>query len=152
MGLLRFTGEQKGRAFVSVEQNRKIAEAIVTALSDREIDRVLAHMHDEGTWSVPYRTNRFPYGVKSKAEFGARAGAFLSTFSKFEMRIDSAIAEGDRVAVEASAVGVGQSGAEYANVYHISFVMKEGKAYRVREFFDPFPALDYLEQVRKPLP
>lgn len=137
---------------MTAEQNRKVVETIVTALSNRDMDTVLAHVHDKGTWSVPYRTDRFPYGIKTKVEFGERAAAFFSTFSKFEMRPESIIAEGDRVAVEATTVGVGRGGEKYSNIYHISFVMKDGKAYRVLEFFDPFPALDYLEQIRRPLP
>ena len=137
---------------METEQNRAAVQAIIDALSNRDIEMVLAHIHDEGSWSIPYHTDHFPYGVKTKAEFGERAGAFLSTFSKYEMRIHGIVADGDRVAVEASATGIGNNGVNYSNIYHISFAMKDGKAYKVLEFLDPFLALDYIRQINTVLP
>lgn len=134
---------------VSVDHNRTVVRAIIAALANRDIETVLSHMHEEGLWSVPYRTDCFPYGIKTKIEFGQRAGAFLATFSEFDMQIQSIITEGDRVAVEATSVGVGPGGENYANIYHMSFVMRDGMAYNVLEFFDPFPALEYLEQLKR---
>lgn len=135
-----------------VDANRAAVRAIMQAIGDRDVAGILAHMHDAGTWAIPYREDHFPYGIKTKAEFAKRSAAFFASFAEFSLEIESIIAEGDRVAVEARSRGTGKNGAAFENVYHISFIMKDHKAFRVREYFDPFAALVYIGQLDRRLP
>ena len=74
-------------------------------------------------------------------------GQFLDGFESFSFEITAITAEGDRVAIEAASRGHGPGPARYENVYSMNFVIKDGKIHTVREFFDPFHVLAYVEQL-----
>ena len=56
-------------------------------------------------------------------------------------------AEEDRVAVEATAHGVGPDGLEYNNTPILMFKLSNGKLAEVTEALDPFEVLAYVEQL-----
>ena len=46
-------------------------------------------------------------------------------------------AEDDRVAMEATSQAVTIDGIDYANIYHMLHVVRDGKIVKVREYMDP---------------
>jgi uncharacterized protein len=135
---------------MSAEDNKALVLRALRLLSERKVSELAELIHDEGLWSIPYRTDMFPYaGDKNKAAECAMLRQFLSGFDKFSFSVTSVIAESDRVAVEARSKGSGPGLAEYANTYNMSFVIKDGKLHTVREYLDPFQVTAYVAQMQK---
>jgi len=133
---------------MSVERNKLVVRTILEAIGRRDMAAVLPHVHDEGSWSIPYRQDRFSFGGrKDKKAFGEMVGGFLGTLAEISMEIRSMAAEGDFVAVLAESEGTAPNGARYRNIYHFSFEMRDGRAYRVLEFLDPFEVAAFVEQL-----
>ncbi|MGD9665532.1 MAG: nuclear transport factor 2 family protein [Novosphingobium sp.] len=133
---------------MSTEANKQTVLKACKCINDRDFEGLLACIHDEGSWSVPYRTDRFPFaGFRDKAAFGEMLAGILGGFSEFSFEVTGITAEGDRVAVEAKSQGVGPGTATYQNVYNTTFEMKDGLIHTAREFFDPFEVLAYVEQL-----
>ena len=131
----------------TVEENKKLVIATCEALDARDVAALLECVHDDGSWSIPYRQNMFQFaGFRKKADFGEMIAGFLSGFTDFSFKIVSMIAEGDRVSIEARSEGTGPGTATYKNIYHVSFLIQDGKHFEVREFFDPFEVLAYVQQ------
>lgn len=132
---------------MTVESNKQTVLKACKAINNRDVDGLLACIDDLGSWSVPYRQDRFEFaGYKDKAAFCELIGGFLSGFTEFSFEVMGIVAEGDRVAVEAKSSGVGPGSATYKNVYNFIFEMRDGKIHAAREFFDPFEVLAYVEQ------
>ena len=133
---------------MSVQENKRIAETILNALSNRDMTTVLDHMHDEGTWSIPYRKDLFPSaGTKGKKIFGESIGQLLGAFSAFRIEPMNIIGEGDTVAVLAKSDAAGPKGEPYQNIYMFHFLFRDGKAHTVLEFFDPFQVIAFKDKL-----
>lgn len=126
---------------------KQIVTQVCQHLSDRNLDALFALIHDEGSWSIPYREDRFAYaGFRDKAGLRELLSGFLGGFDSFRFDIVNIIAEGDKVAVEATSEGEGPAAAQYRNRYLLIFLLKDGKVHTVREHFDPYQVEAYVEQ------
>ena len=133
---------------MTIETNKALVRRACQMISERNLPGLLELIHDQGSWSVPYRADRFQFGgFRDKPAFAAMIGQFLDGFESFSFEITAITAEGDRVAIEAASRGHGPGPARYENVYSMNFVIKDGKIHTVREFFDPFHVLAYVEQL-----
>ena len=133
---------------MSIEQNTALIQRTVKAINDRDIPALLDCVHDDGSWSIPYREDRFPFaGFRAKAEFGEMIGGFLSAFTEFSFEATNITAQDDRVALEATSKGVGPGGATYENIYNVFYQIKDGKILTAREYFDPYQVMAYVEQL-----
>jgi ketosteroid isomerase-like protein len=133
---------------MSIEDNKAIVRRALQHLSDRNLPALFDAIHDEGSWSVPFRSDRFAFGgFKDKAGVCDLLTHFLGGFSSFSMTIQNLTAEDDRVVCEAVSEGVGPGTAQYKNNYILIFFIKDAKLHTVREYFDPFNVLAYVEQI-----
>lgn len=133
---------------MSSEANKALVLQACQYLNDINLPALFDLIHEDGSWSIPYDPASFAFGgYKDKAAVSATLTQFLGTFSTFEYLVDSIVADGDRVSIEAHSHGVGPGGAKYSNVYCKTFLIKDGKLHTVREFFDPFRVLSYVAQL-----
>jgi len=133
---------------MSTESSKALVLKACQCIHERNMTKLLDLLHDQATWSVPYREDKFQFaGRRDKRAFQEMVGGFLSGFTSWSFTPTSVTAEGDRVSVEATSEGVGPGKAAYKNVYNFSFLIKDGKIHTVREFFDPFEVLAYVEQI-----
>ena len=129
-------------------RNKDLVRQICKHLSARDLPAMFELIHDEGSWSIPYRPDRFHFaGFRTKPELREMLEGFLGIFESFQFEISNMTAEDDRVIIEAKSQGVGPAGATYQNIYVLVFFIKDGKAHTVREYFDPFQALAFVEQL-----
>ena len=132
---------------MSIEANKALITKVCNALDTRDVPTLLSCMHEDGSWSVPYRQDKFQFaGHKDKAAFAELIAFFLGGFSEFSYKVTAMAAEGDLVFIEAKSSGIGPGGATYNHVYAKSFRIKDGLVFEAREFFDPFEVLAYVEQ------
>ena len=132
---------------MSIESNKALVRQACRCIHQRNVPALLELMHAEGTWSIPYRSDRFQFsGVRDKAATGKQLTDFLSGFTRFTFTPMAMTAEADRVAVECVCEGVGPGTATYKNGIHFVFIIKDGKIHTVREYLDPFEVFAYVEQ------
>lgn len=134
-----------------MSNNKEIVRTALQHLSDRNLPELFALIHDEGSWSIPYRPDRFPVaGFRDKAGVSELLTGFLGQFSSFSFTVTSLTADEDRVVAEATSQGVGPGGVDYNNRYLMIFFLKDGKIHTAREYFDPFEVAVYLEKLPQP--
>lgn len=132
---------------MSSVKNKALVLDAVRHLSDRNLPALSALIHEDGSWSVPFRSDRFTFGgFRDKGGIMELLTAFLGGFESFSFTVDNATAEEDRVVVEARSEGVGPGGARYRNNYLLIFFVRDGRLHTVREYFDPFQVNAYVEQ------
>lgn len=133
---------------MSIEANKALVLKACQYLSDRNLPALFDLIHDDGSWTVPYLPERFAFaGFRDKAGVSELLTSFLGGFHRFSYTVTAITAEGDRVAVEAKSEGEGPGTATYENIYNMIFFIKDGKLHTVREYFDPFRVLAYVEQI-----
>ena len=131
------------------EDNKAIVLLALRHWNDKNLPAWFDLIHDEATYLLPYLPERFRYGGSyNKADTVAVLTEWRSAFERFALDIISATAEEDRVVVEFTVAAEGPGRAKYRN--HVCFVVvvKDGKMHTIREFFDPFKVLSYVEQVQ----
>lgn len=117
---------------MSTEQNKKIALGLLDNLSNGNVEGVLDALAESATWWVAGVS-----GAKNKQEMGGQLKNFGAAFPKgIEITVDGAIAEGDRVAIEAHSYGEVFNGKIYQNKYHFLIEVRNGKVQLVKEYMD----------------
>lgn len=133
---------------MSVESNKELVRRFFQFISDRNVQPLAELLHDEATWTFPYRADQFPLaGTQNKAGALDVLQGFLGPFSEFQFTIDQLTAEANRVIVSAHSAGVGARGVPYQNVYHIHIEVKDAKLHTIREMFDPYEVMTYLQKI-----
>lgn len=133
---------------MSIESNKALVLRACEATGRGDGETLLDCLHEEVTWLVPYRKDRFEHGgTMDKAGVGELIKWFFPKFREFTFEVKNIIAEGDHVAVQARARGVGPGEAVYSNHYHFAYEIKNGKIYSIIEYIDPFELLAYQEQI-----
>lgn len=133
---------------VTVEENRRVVLDACERIDQRNFPALFDLMADNGTWTYPIRSDRFrDGGRKDKTDAQATLEGFLNSFVEFSFVVRSVTAENDRVAIEATAHGVGPEGVEYTNNPLLMFRLENGKLAEVTEALDPFEVLAYVEQL-----
>lgn len=133
---------------MSIEDNKALVLRACQHISDRNLPALFDLIDDKGSWTVPYRADRFEFGgFRDKAGLLALFTQFFGGFDRFSFTVTTITAEDDRVAIEARSSGTGPGSAQYENVYNLIFVVKDGKLHTVREYFDPFQVIAYVEQI-----
>lgn len=133
---------------MSAAENKTLVLHAFELLGKRDFPGLFALIHEEGSWSVPYDPARFQFGgFRDKAATVAMLTGFLGGFDRFSFTVDNATAEEDRVVIEAQPHGTGPGGADYRNKCLFIIFVRDGQLHTVREYFDPFNVLAYVEQV-----
>jgi ketosteroid isomerase-like protein len=101
---------------------------------------------DNGTWKLMAKAKDYPYPSdytkKSYQELIAASGDMFPKGLRFT--ILSAIAEDDKVALEAESYGTHRNGNLYNNLYHLFVQLENGKIKAVREYLDSGHATEVI--------
>jgi uncharacterized protein len=93
---------------------------------------------EDATWHLMARAQDYPYATAyTKAAYRKLVLDSAATFpTGLEFRITGAIAEDDRVALEAESYGRTRDGRLYNNRYHLFVQLEDGRIKTVREYLD----------------
>lgn len=129
---------------MDAERNRATAHRFFELFSASDIEGVLALMTDDATWRIPGKKELTPTaGVYSKERIGRLFRRMIDNLSGgLRMSVVSSIAEGDRVAVEATSAGDLKNGRRYRQEYHLVMEFRDGRISAVREYLDTQHAFD----------
>lgn len=122
----------------NTETNRQTAIDFYRRYDAHDIDGVLALMTDDATfWLAGQPGSNATAGLRTKAEIAdvfRRMDAALA--SPLRMAVESTVAEGDQVAVQATSRGELKNGRVYSQQYHALFTLRDGLIASVREYMD----------------
>ncbi len=129
---------------MSTERNKALAHEFFARFSASDLDRALATLADDATWLIPGQRDRMPTAVLYTKERIARLfHAMLKQLKDgLRMTVLSAVAEGDRVALEVESSGDLHNGRLYRQRYHFLLEFRDGKICAVREYLDTQHAHD----------
>jgi ketosteroid isomerase-like protein len=124
---------------MSAQTNKQVASQLFERFSAGDVAGVLAMMTDDATWKIPGRRPEMPTaGVLSKDKIARVFHAMVGELKdgRLKMSMKGAVAEGDRLAVEAESWGELKNGRVYNNEYHFMMTFRDGKISTVREYLD----------------
>jgi len=123
---------------MSTEDNKALAIEFLNRFSERDIAGALDTMTDDATWWIAGKPDRVPAAGDHSKDQIARLFHFMVGQLKtgLKMSVRSAIAEGDRVAVEVESYGELHNGRIYNQQYHMLMTIRDGKISEVREYLD----------------
>jgi uncharacterized protein len=116
-----------------IEANKKLACRFMEAFSNCDIDLWASMIADDATYEI--MGNSVMSGLRNKVEIVEATRGLTQFFPKgIQLKVRGLTAEGDRVAMEAWGSGTAVTGAQYNNVYHLLFVIRDGKVKEAREY------------------
>ena len=125
------------------ESNKAIVANFFQSLNNGDIQGVVDTYADDGHCQTMGDT--LISGVMSKADIANSAGGILDVFpAGLTFQVIDMVAEGDKVAVEATSEGEHISGQTYNNEYHFLFEFRDGSLLRLREYMDTEHVTDVL--------
>ena len=101
---------------------------------------------EDASWKLMARGRSYPYPTDyTKASYRQLVSETAAMFPQgLRFTVLGAIAEGERVAVEAESHGYTRDGQLYANVYHLLVELEDGRIKTVREYLDSGHATEVL--------
>ena len=123
---------------MNTELNKRVATELFARFTASDIAGVLDTMTDDATWLIPGKPGSSPSaGLYDKRRIGRLFQAMLDRLkSGLTMTVSSAIAEGDKVALEARSHGELTNANVYQQEYHFLMECRDGKICAVREYLD----------------
>jgi ketosteroid isomerase-like protein len=120
------------------ERNKRVAIELFEKFTAGDIAGVLDTMTDDATWLIPGKPELTPAaGLYDKRKIGKLFHVMLGRLkSGLKMTVRSALAEGDKVAIEVQSEGDLTNGNLYRQQYHFVIEFREGKICAVREYLD----------------
>src|SRR5579872_4961000 len=120
---------------------------LLRGLETRDMDLMLRGLVPGARWTLVGKPERFALGgTKDAKDVADMLRVALPGFHEFHFEVLSWAQNGEVVFVEAITRAVGPGTAAYSNTYLMRFVLEDGLVTKVLEHYDPFEALDYLEQ------
>ena len=127
----------------NAEANKKAVQSFFTAMNAGDIAAIVASYADNG--HLQTMGNTLISGEFSRDQIEAAAGGIYEVFPKgIDFQIVDMVAEGDKVAVEATSEGEHVSGQTYSNEYHFLFEFSDCKLVRLKEYMDTERVTDVL--------
>jgi len=122
----------------TTELNKRVAVDLCACFTAGNLPGVLATMTEDATWLIAGKPDSFPSaGLYDKRRI---ARLFQAMFDRLQgglaMTVKGAIAEGDKVAVEAQSEGNLANGRLYRQDYHFLMEFRDGRICAVREYLD----------------
>jgi ketosteroid isomerase-like protein len=125
---------------MSARRNKQRVLDYLTAISEGRRDDAMAAFAEDALW-------KHPPSLGNDGRLAGRARIFDRYFAvddelfetgrrAYDFEILSAIAEGDRVAVEIRHRGRGAKGQPYETDYHVAFELRDGLIREVHEYLD----------------
>jgi ketosteroid isomerase-like protein len=117
------------------EANKAIVTQFFEAMNGGDVDFIVNAYAANGCLQT--MGNTLISGTYSRDQIAASAGGIFEVFPEgLKFTAQSMVAEGDRVAVEATSEGKHVSGQTYSNEYHFLFEFREGKLLKLKEYMD----------------
>lgn len=115
--------------------------------SSGKIEQAWARLADDMTWRFMTKASNWPFGQEMtkweyKKRFIDNAAAMFPEGLAFTPK--NAIAEDDRVSVEAESLGTLANGKIYNNVYEYRVDLRDGKIQEIREYLDSGYTIEIL--------
>lgn len=125
------------------EQNIELANNFAKVFSTGDVEQILGTLHPDATYWVSGGIDGMS-GSYDKAGLGALLGGVTTVYvnGALEVTPNSAIAQGDKVAVEATSYAELKNGKVYRNRYHFLFEIRDGQIFSVKEYMDTKHAYD----------
>jgi uncharacterized protein len=131
------------------ESNKAIVTRFFEALNTGDVDAIVDAYAADGC--VQTMGNTLISGIFSKEQVAASAGGIFEVFPEgLTFTPLAMVAEGDKVAVEATSEGMHVSGRVYSNEYHFLFEFRHGKLLRLKEYMDTERVTDVLCAGQRP--
>jgi len=125
------------------ESNKNIVTRFFEALNSGDVDFIVDTYAADGY--VQTMGNTLISGIFSREQVAASAGGIFDVFPDgLTFTALSMVAEGEKVAVEATSEGQHISGQTYSNEYHFLFEFRSGKLVRLKEYMDTERVTDVL--------
>jgi ketosteroid isomerase-like protein len=123
---------------MGTEQTKQLASAFFARLTANDLAGALDLVADDATWWIPGKPGQLPAaGVHTKQGITRIIQTMVEQLtSGLRMTVKSAIAEGDRVALEVESYGELRNGRVYNQEYHVLMTIRDGKISAVREYLD----------------
>jgi ketosteroid isomerase-like protein len=123
---------------MGIEQNKQLAAEFFARLTANDPTGALALVADDATWWIPGKPGALPAaGVHTKQGITRIIQTMVEQLKGgLRMTVKSAIAEGDRVALEVESYGELRNGRVYNQEYHVLMTIRDGKIDAVREYLD----------------
>ncbi|MDX1733083.1 MAG: nuclear transport factor 2 family protein [Halioglobus sp.] len=123
--------------------NKAIVREFFAAMNSGDVDYIVNAYAQDGCLQT--MGNTLISGVYAREQIAASAGGIFDVFPKgITFEIIDMIAEGNKVAVEATSEGEHVSGQTYSNEYHFLFEFEQGKLKRLKEYMDTERVTDVL--------
>jgi uncharacterized protein len=123
---------------MDLEHNKKVASDFLARFSANDVAGALDAMTDDVAWRIVGKPELLSAaGVHNKEQIARVFRGMIGQLKNgLQMTVKGAIAEGDKVAVEAESYGELQNGRIYNNTYHFVMTIRDGKISEVREYLD----------------
>ncbi|MCB1705867.1 MAG: nuclear transport factor 2 family protein [Halioglobus sp.] len=129
--------------------NKQLVDAFFDALNRGDVEYIVNAYADDGC--VQTMGNTLISGVFNRDQIAASAGGIFEVFpAGLKFTALAMVAEGDKVAVEATSEGLHVSGRTYSNDYHFLFQFRDGKLLRLKEYMDTERVTDVLCAGQRP--
>ncbi len=133
----------------NTESNKAIVTQFFDALNKGDVDYIVGTYAADGCVQTMGET--LISGVFSRDQIAASAGGIFDVFpAGLTFTLLSMLAEGDKVAVEATSEGQHISGKAYRNDYHFLFEFRDGKLLKLKEYMDTEQVTDVLCAGQRP--
>ena len=133
----------------NTESNKALVTTFFDALNRGDVAHIVDAYAADGC--VQTMGNTLISGVFSRDQIAASAGGIFEVFPEgLTFTATGMIAEGDKVAVEATSEGQHVSGQIYSNDYHFLFEFRDGKLLRLKEYMDTERVTDVLCAGQRP--
>jgi hypothetical protein len=128
---------------VTIEQNKAAVRRLFEAMNAGDGSAIADAYADDGeVWTMGRTLISGRFGG---AQIRAAAGAIFEAFPQgIRFEILGMVAEGDKVAVEATSRGQHVSGQVYTNEYHFLVEFRDGRIHRLKEYMDTERVTDIL--------
>jgi ketosteroid isomerase-like protein len=127
----------------AVTQHKAIISRFFDALNRGDVDTVVNTYAENG--QVQTMGGTLISGTFSKEHITASVNGIFEVFPLgLKFSIDDMVAEGNKVAVEATSLGEHVSGKTYSNEYHFLFEFLDGKLIKLKEYMDTEVVTDVL--------
>lgn len=119
------------------DENKAVVARFFETFSSGNVQAMLDAMADDGSWWVSGRLEGMS-GRYDKASFGPLVEGAKAIYKSGGLVITpvSMIAEGNKVAVEATGFAELTDGRTYEPQYHFLITVRDGKVFEVREYMD----------------
>jgi ketosteroid isomerase-like protein len=125
------------------DTNKAIVARFFEAMNGGDVQFIVDAYAEDGCLQT--MGNTLISGIFSRDQVSQSAGGIFEVFPEgIRFEILDMVAEGDKVAVEATSEGKHVSGATYSNEYHFLFEFRDGKLVRLKEYMDTERVTDIL--------